>query len=84
MDDFALRMEQDNLIENGMRVLKAVEDYSVGALKGPCAHYALLLGRCLKLRMWETDESRSPFLIECLRLANKIVGHILIILSLYM
>jgi hypothetical protein len=53
--DFALKVEQAEIVECGLRVLAAVRDLAVHRELGRLLESTILLDRALRLRLWESN-----------------------------
>lgn len=69
--DFAARVEQSELVEKVLRILRAVQDYCVERLKGKLLESCIILQRSLIQRLWETNPekmlSQIPMLSDIVR-----------------
>lgn len=55
INDFTLRVEQSEIVEQSIRVLSALSEYSICNEKGKLLVSSILLQRSLKLRVWHDN-----------------------------
>jgi hypothetical protein len=66
--DFALKVEQAEIVECGLRVLAAVRDLAVHRELGRLLESTILLDRALRLRLWESNY--GSVYLQCLGLLS--------------
>eukprot|EP01034_Spumella_vulgaris_P025625 gene25625-32101_t len=85
--DFALRVEQSEIVESGLRVLSALAELCKANGSGPLLESTILLDRALRCRMWEynygsvfvqcpglTDATRNGLVLRGVRSVNDLEG----------
>ena len=55
LTDFALRVQQSEIVEQSLRLLSALFDYCIEKSKGQVTLSCVYLARALKIQMWEQD-----------------------------
>jgi hypothetical protein len=73
ISDFALRVEQSEVVEQCTRVLSALFDYSRQSEKGPLLESCLLLQRSLLLQMWEHIGKGRSIFEQCKRISPAVL-----------
>ena len=81
IDDFTMRIEQSEIVEQSIRVLTAIHQFSLEKEKGKLLESCIFVARSLRQRMWETGTacifSQMPGIGENFRkslLANGILN----------
>ena len=52
--DFSMRVEQSDIVEQSLRILSAIHDYSIEKEKGKLLESCIYINRSLHYQMWET------------------------------
>jgi len=73
INDFSLRVEQSELVEQFLRVLSALQDNAIERNKGKLLESSVFLKRALNLQMWESVRDDRSLFELCSGIAPAIV-----------
>jgi replicative superfamily II helicase len=64
LQDFHLKMEQAEILDQAQRILQALNDLAIKDGKGQLLWSTVVLTRALEARVWETDEPQHSLLMQ--------------------
>lgn len=64
LQDFHLKMEQAEIVDQAQRILQALHDLAIKDGKGHLLWSTVALARALEARVWETDEPQHSLLMQ--------------------